>query len=90
MKNEKVVESWIRNEHGHSLNLSTDGKNLFSYSLKIGFTGPDDVKTVYDFTRSGRFISMTTSRHVGMAKREYGALVVAPSSPKYDKNGWAI
>jgi hypothetical protein len=38
MTNEKVIRNWINNRKGKSLNMSTDGKSLFSYRIKIAFT----------------------------------------------------
>lgn len=70
MKKEQVVERWIEGRIGRSDRnaFSTDGKSLFSYNLEIGITQVDGMKTVFDYTKTGRFISQTTSKHVAAAK----------------------
>ena len=43
---------------------------LYSYALKIGTTTDDHCKNVLDYTARGLgFYSVTTSTHVGMAKK---------------------
>ena len=80
MTNRAVVENWSKGKKGKSRHLSTDGMNLFSYTTKIGFTGEDGYKYVYNYTAhkarnwlgcqvDGRYISATTSHHVSMAGR---------------------
>ena len=74
MRNEQVVIAWLNGHRGAAGNLSTDGKSLYSYNLCIGHTGGHahyPVKVVRDYTSSGEFgfVSMTTSHHVGLAKR---------------------
>ena len=57
------------------LNLHTNGAELFSYDLKIGFT---DAGTRYllDYTAPGKaFVRETTSTHVNKA-REYADKVI--------------
>ena len=50
-------------------NLTTDGKNLYSYRLLIGFTGGDGKKILYLYQApTGNFVSTTTSKHIGQAK----------------------
>ena len=48
----------------------TDGQRLFSYKLQIGDT-TDGLKVLRDYSVPGRheFKSMTTSKHVGYARR---------------------
>jgi len=83
-----VIRRWSRGEKGRSRNMSTDGRRLFSYILQIGFTGRSGVKYVYNFTghteegendeKIGcRFVSQTTSCHVGLARR-FGVLCNPP------------
>ena len=70
MKNSDVVKNWRFDAPAAAGNLFTDGQSLFSYRLKIGFTTPAGVKVVVDHTAgSNSFYSMTTSKHVNMAKR---------------------
>ena len=72
MRNENVVKEWTAGRAARSStgNLHTDGHYLYSYNLLIGFT-VNGSKVVYDYTRGGEFgfVSMTTSKHVGLAKR---------------------
>jgi hypothetical protein len=77
VNNEQVVENWIWNlpAHSHNGNLHTDGKDLYSYSLKIGYT---DMWQKFALNYAGNnFVSMTTSKHVGLAKR-YADKVIEP------------
>jgi hypothetical protein len=78
MKNRDVVMSWLNGERAQINNLRSDGNSLFSYNLKIGERDPYSVR-VYDYTASGSFISVTTSKHVGLALRLAGtAQLVTP------------
>lgn len=66
MTNENVIIAWTKGQAAKSLNMSTDGNDLFSYRLKIG-TGGGSV--IYNHTAGGgSFYSQTTSCHVGLAK----------------------
>lgn len=72
LDNNEVITAWLRGQQGssHTGNLSTDGQKLFSYRLVIGDTMAGE-KIALDYTASvGQFQSMTTSQHVGLAKRE--------------------
>lgn len=66
--NENVALNWTRGIESMSStgNYRTDGVNLYSYYTRIGFTTPNGVKVLGDFTkRGGRFLSPTTStKHV--------------------------
>lgn len=69
--NHKVVLAWQKGEKARNgrNSLHTDGVRLFSYRLLIGIN-VNGTLHVGDFTAaSGGFHSMTTSRHVGMARR---------------------
>ena len=70
MKNADVVRAWVDGRVASGGNLMTDGRKLYSYALCIGTT-VDGSKVVYDYTAKGElgFVSMTTSQHVGLAKR---------------------
>jgi len=69
VKNSQVAENWGRNNPASAGNLRTDGENLYSYSLLIGYTTPKGTKVVLDYTASGEYQSQTTSCHVGLAAR---------------------
>tara|TARA_B100000131_G_scaffold70850_1_gene67256 strand:- start:3098 stop:3409 length:312 start_codon:yes stop_codon:yes gene_type:complete len=74
--NIEVVKAWSNSStwgqgilRSHTDNLRTDGRNLFSYGLRIGVTLGGQ-KIAIDYTApANSFRSMTTSNHVGKAKR---------------------
>jgi hypothetical protein len=70
MTNRDVARAWARGVAAKAGNLKTDGGNLWSYGLLIG-TIENGRKIVPDYTSGGAlgFISQTTSKHVGLAKR---------------------
>jgi len=83
--NQKVAASWaIGNEsQSHNGQLSTDGRNLYSYRQLIGLTLVDGTKVTLNY-RSGKdgiYISQTTSTHVGYAARR-GDMVMSPEVAK--------
>mgnify|MGYP003133030860 CR=1 FL=1 len=62
--NSQVIKAWTLGHKAEAKNLSTDGVNLYSYALLIA-----KGREVIDYTAGGiGFVSMTTSRHVGMAQ----------------------
>ena len=70
-RNDQVIASWRRGVSAisHNGNLHTDGVNLFSYNLRIGFRAKSGTTILADFTSpGGSFQSMTTSCHVGKAR----------------------
>jgi hypothetical protein len=70
MRNSQVVHHFVAGRRAAAGNLHTDGRSLWSYDLKIAHRTPEGV-VVGDFTAGGGdFHSMTTSKHVGMVKRE--------------------
>ena len=70
MRNEDVIRSFAWGNRAAAGNLHTDGRSLWSYNLKIAQRTSEGV-VVGDFTSpGGGFYSVTTSKHVGMAKRE--------------------
>ena len=78
MTNEDVVRAWAWGRPLSSKHLITDGNNLFSYNLKIGYT-VGNTKIVYDYTAEhDNFVSMTTSHHVGLAKRYSDRININP------------
>ena len=71
--NALVAEAWALGQEARNHNNSfyTDGKRIYSYGLQIGDTSETNKKIVRDYTAKGSygFRSMTTSQHVGLAKR---------------------
>jgi hypothetical protein len=60
--------------------LRTDGQDLFSYGLQIGYTLPGGKKVLEQHTAKGDFRSMTTSKHVGKARRHADVVVLPGKS----------
>ena len=82
LTNSKVIEAWQHGErasnHRGTLQCYSDG-TLYSYNLHIGRCTPAGVCIVGDYTApGGEFRSVTTSSHVGRAKRVQGACVMHP------------
>jgi hypothetical protein len=79
--NPGVISAWRLGDSAHSTNLRTDGVRLWSYGLVIGrrvFLGAASSLEVVDYTAAGgKFVSQTTSSHVGLARRAADR-VVAP------------
>lgn len=70
MRNKDVINAFAAGRRAGTAHLLTDGRSLWSYNLKIAQRTPEGI-VVGDFTApGGDFHSMTTSKHVGMAKRE--------------------
>ena len=68
--NDRVVYSWINGKPFKSLSMKTNGKDLYSYKLKIGTTTDNQCKKVLNYTARGLgFYSVTTITHVGLAKK---------------------
>ena len=68
--NRGVIERWSKGQPAYTSNsaLTTDGKALFSYGLKIGMRAGNTC-VVADYTAAtGTFQSHTPSDHVGLAK----------------------
>ena len=71
LRNELVLEKWKDGEKAssHTGALCTNGRDLFSYSLRIGYRSRSGACVLGDFTSpGGNFQSMTTSCHVGKAR----------------------
>jgi len=77
LRNSKVVDAWLSGEAASNASMRTDGVNLYSYQLRIGFKD-DGSPTVFDYTASGVYYSQTTSKHVGLAARQPGVKLVQP------------
>ena len=95
MTNEQVVKSWINNQTGKSLHMTTDGKSLYSYNMKIGETRTGRVfnggcwehEKKYGLNvQKPFFYSQTTSTHVGIVKR-YADIMIEPVTVR---NGWSV
>ena len=71
MRNELVIDAWTRGvaATNHTNTLRTDGVNLYSYNLRIGYRARSGSTVVGDYTSpGGQFYSVTTSCHVGKAR----------------------
>lgn len=66
MTNEKVAVGWGRGSSVAAGHFRTDGKNLWSYALLVGYTDEAGKKVLKDYRRQ---VSVTTSRHCGLAAR---------------------
>ena len=82
LKNKHVIEAWQHGQraanHRGTLQCYEDG-SLYSYGLHIGQRTRAGVCVVADYTAPvGGFRSVTTSCHVGRAKRAPGATVMHP------------
>jgi hypothetical protein len=71
MSNLDVVKAWQSGVSARSMNMHTDGQNLFSYDLIIGIAEDGELK-IRDYTGTA-CISVTTSKHVNMAVKATGA-----------------
>ena len=82
MKNAHAIYCWQGGRANASGNLTSDGRNLYSYQLRIGFTLDDGRLAVIDYTApAGHFKSVTTSGHANAAKR-VASVVVLPGDPR--------
>ena len=73
IKNEDVINAWIKGEPAQTAHLRTDGSDLFSYRLRIGKTGGSvrKNKVILNYTSKGNsHISKTTTQHVNIAIRK--------------------
>jgi len=69
--NDAVIVAWLNHKEHRTknFNLCTNGDELYSYDLMIGFTKGGVHKILLDYTaKSNNFVSMTTSRHIGLAR----------------------
>tara|TARA_Y100001963_G_C6693898_1_gene406022 strand:+ start:556 stop:858 length:303 start_codon:yes stop_codon:yes gene_type:complete len=81
VRNDEVITEWNRSRVAisHTGSLKSNGGELRSYGLLIGFTTPEGKKVALDYTApAGHFHSQTTSCHVGQAKRA-SDVVLSPS-----------
>ena len=71
LRNELVLDKWKdgKKASSHTGALCTNGRDLFSYNLRIGYRSRSGKTILGDFTSpGGDFHSMTTSCHVGKAR----------------------
>ena len=75
-KNSDVINAWKNNQPAESLTLSTDGINLHSDRLLIGYSGGsrNHTKRVINY----QTVSKSTTRHVNIAK----SMGIKPVPPK--------
>ena len=79
VSNDSVISLWIegREARNHKNTLKAIDGDLYSYNVKIGSRTEGGQCVVADYTAGGRFLSQTTSCHVGQAKR-YADMVMHP------------
>ncbi len=71
LRNDLVLAEWKKGKtaSSHTGALCTNGRDLFSYNLRIGYRSRSGTCVLGDFTSpGGKFQSMTTSCHVGKAR----------------------
>lgn len=72
VKNEEVVRAWkagdIATNHTRTFYAMQDG-SLWSYGLKVGHRTEAGMCLLANYTASGKYVSQTTSCHVGLARR---------------------
>ena len=76
MTNENVIIAWTKGQAAKSLNMSTDGNDLFSYKLKIG-TGGGSV--IYNHTAGGGSSSRSAGKSDEVGWEGAGQAMVHPS-----------
>ncbi len=69
MTNREVAKNWGEGLKGESNTMRTDGYDLYSYDLKIGYSIDSDKRVILYLSQYNNFISQTTSKHVGLAQK---------------------
>jgi len=69
MTNESVANAWRNNLIASTKNMRTDGVNLYSYNLRIGYTENGKKVAINHTAAGGSFYTITTSNHVSYAKK---------------------
>lgn len=72
VSNKEVAAAWCNGQAAAAEHYSTDGKNLYSYNLKIGWVNSEGDRVLCRYK-----VSVTTSKHISMAAK-YADKVVAP------------
>ena len=99
MTNNEVAQSWADNKSGRTskadgtYRFSTDGSNLYSYNLLIGFTSVKGEKVAlqyqacakYNRNDDGWFRSRTTSCHVSLAMRKADIVAIPDEIEQYER-----
>ena len=70
--NENIAYYWRKGQAASNGRMcyTTDGRDLYSYKLKIGTTNEQGEKILFDYTANGiRYYSQTTSCHVGKSRQ---------------------
>lgn len=86
MKNTDIINAWKTNKKMKNIGdrLNTDGNNIYSYNLKIGFTDENNRKCLFLCTsKTGNYYSQTTSSHCELIKRQGVDKVYEMNEDKY-------
>lgn len=67
MKNSDVIKAWYYGKKGISKSLLSDGKDLWSFALRIGITGETGDKICLDHRITGT--SKTTANHIALCSK---------------------
>lgn len=79
-----IPDAWKNGKRATAAAFSTDGNVICSYQLVIGIKDKGKL-IVFNFSgRGGKSISVTTSKHVGLAMKVADE-VISPDSPEYHK-----
>lgn len=78
--NADVYQAWAEGRPARRPNLATDGANLYSYGLRIGYTtaGPNPERVVLLYPRP---VSVTTTAHTSGARRYAPRVETEPAPP---------
>jgi len=76
VRNRSVASLWAKGlkASNHRGNFYTDGKDLYSYNLRVGTTSKTGRKVLIE-CRAPWFYSQTTSQHVGHALWEANTVI---------------
>lgn len=99
MKNEEVAKQWANHKPartsmmGNTARFSTNGQDLYSYNLLIGFTTTKGEKVALQYQAcakysrgdDGWFRSNTTSHHVAIAMRNADITAMPDEVNQYDR-----
>ena len=67
--NIEVIQRWKTGMSGRASNLGTDGRNLFSYGFKIGYTNAKNERVALDYSSQYTyFFSTHMYKHMSYAK----------------------
>ena len=80
--NKTVAKQWAMGipSNNHNGTFKTDGLDLYSYNLLIGFTTHSGKKILLDYTASsGHFVSQTTSSKHISPSRVHADTIMSPS-----------